>query len=342
MRTVPPKTFQLVKPLNEFLFELAAVSSNSKLIVAVSGGIDSILLANLLPFVQIKPEVTIAHFDHQLRSNSSKDAKFVETQASKLGYKFELGIAIDAPGKENLESWARDRRYAFLESVRRKLNADWILTAHNLNDQVETLLMRTINGRLATRSYGIARIDIDRQIARPILSASRNEVEAVVEELGLDFREDPSNTDLNRSRNKIRHELIPLLATQYNPRLLESLGQLSNRLSSDEEYLWSEAEKIFSSASSWNYFEFLELPSALRWRVLSCWSKNNSGLELKEHRDIGFRALNLATNLIAEKPKDPFSMDLGACIRVIYSPKNGPKFEFYQHRAPSEGAQFEG
>jgi tRNA(Ile)-lysidine synthetase-like protein len=325
-------TFSLLSAVKNSL-EAVEDFHSAKFVVAVSGGIDSIVLIHLLVKLIDPKNLIIAHFDHKLRNDSALDAEFVRTAAQLLGVQVEIGQADDAPVKDNLESWARERRYSFLESVRESSQADWILTAHNQNDQVETILMRVINGRIATKSFGIARVDFERKLLRPLLQVTRKEIESCVVELGLAFREDPTNKDLNRTRNKIRHQLIPLLTAEYNPRLLDTIAQISSRLALDESYLWQEALSL-KEALEWQAEDFIKLPFALQWRVLDGWVEN-SVLEGAEHREVGFRALKLAAERINHCHKDTFVLDLGACIRMNYSYKGGPKFEFYQHRKPS-------
>ena len=369
MRKHRPRTFAALSNLSKEITRLRehipqGVERHLGFVLAVSGGIDSVLLLRLFKLVKtsLLGQLTVAHFDHRLRPDSEKDANFVEELAVSLGLPCERGVAQDSPGRENLESWARNRRYAFLESVRERVGADWIVTAHNQNDQVETLLMRAVNGRLATKSFGIAEVDPGRRLFRPFLSVSRAEIEECAMELGLRYREDPTNADLNRTRNKIRHTLIPVLMQEFNPRLLDSVSHLSSRLAHDEEYLWVESERIYNERLAvWDKEQFARLAPAVRWRVLSAYARLGSvqaptspqnqtfedngipGEEVGDRppcqdREVGYRALRLATELILENSGESFSMDLGACVRLNYSPKNGPKFEFYQHRPPSSTA----
>jgi tRNA(Ile)-lysidine synthetase-like protein len=332
-KTHPPITFSLLKSLQDSFAGIVEDIAAKKFVVAVSGGIDSIVLLNLMAKFLEPKNLVVAHFDHKLRGCSAKDAEFVKSEVTKLGVESEIGVAIDSPEKENLESWARERRYSFLETVREKFKADWILTAHNQNDQVETILMRVINGRIATKSFGIARIDQERRLIRPLLQVTREEIESCLKELELTHREDPTNKDLGRTRNKIRHQLMPLLTAEYNPRLLDTVGNISSRLALDESYLWEEA-KALKATKEWSAEEFNKLPFPLQWRVLDCWV-DKLGCDGSSHREVGFRALKLATERINQSYKDSFVLDLGACIRMNYSYKGGPKFEFYQHRKPS-------
>jgi len=344
VKTHPPVTFSLINSLKASLEGAVDNFDSVRLVVAVSGGIDSIVLLNLLVRITNPSNLTVAHFDHNLREDSARDAEFVKQFSDKLGVNVNIGRAVDYPEGENLESWARNRRYTFLESARESTNSDWILTAHNQNDQVETILMRVISGRVATKSFGIAKIDSSRKLLRPLLNVTRKEIESCVKELELDFREDSTNAVLDRTRNKIRHQLIPLLVSDFNPRLLDTIGQVSSRLALDESYLWQEASKS-DLLRQWSAEAFLELPFALQWRILDgqvaqSGSKRPSGKtpeEVAVHREVGFRALKLATERIIQGYRDTFLLDLGACIRMSYSYNKGPRFEFYQHRKPSQG-----
>lgn len=297
------------------------------LVVAVSGGRDSVALLQALAMFELKLEIIAAHFDHKLRASSSEDLVFVKQLAEQLGVKF-IGEEVQEPfsGGENVEAWARERRYEFLERVRMENDASLILTAHHRDDECETILFRLLSGRLATRALSVSRYDPKRQILRPWLSVPREVIEEFVTEMNLSYREDETNSDVSRTRNRLRRELIPQLEQQYNPNLRASLAELAERFSQDEQILWEEASRWAAQLKDrWNEGGFIQLPGAIRWRVLSL-------LLSASARELGYRKLKLLENRILAAQGESFSLDLGSGMRVGYKRGQGLSYTLYFHR----------
>ena len=178
-------------------------------VVAVSGGLDSVVLLHLLrfPLSSLKLRLTVAHFDHAMREGSAADAGWVRglARAWQLPIRWERSEV--RPGSE---AEARQLRYAFLHRIRRQVDADVLVTAHHADDQVETVLFRILRG---TGVRGLAGIAASRTpgVVRPLLEESRGELEAYAAGVGLTGRTDPTNRELHPARNRIRHELLPRL-----------------------------------------------------------------------------------------------------------------------------------
>lgn len=205
-------------------------------LVAVSGGPDSVaLLRAAARLRQQHPEklgvLHVAHFNHGWRGTASQqDASFVQDLSRQLSLPYHVGRSASSQKKEEL---ARSERYAFLQQTAERIGARYLALAHNANDQAETILHRIIRG---TALRGLAGIPARRTlgaavtICRPMLEASRETVLAYLHDIGQPFRLDASNTDTSYTRNRIRHELLPLLETEYNPAVasaLLKLGQLA-------------------------------------------------------------------------------------------------------------------
>jgi tRNA(Ile)-lysidine synthase len=177
----------------------------------------------------------VVHVHHGLRGNAADlDAGFVVAEAARRG----VGVSVARldPGARQLgtsvQVWGREARYCCLETVRQRVRAAWILTAHTLHDQAETVLLNLLRG---TGARGLAGIPPSRdRILRPLLGVSRAEVEAYAAARRIAFREDASNASDAYRRNRIRHHLLPLLAKEYNPRIVESLAALAALLREDE------------------------------------------------------------------------------------------------------------
>ena len=172
-------------------------------VVAVSGGLDSVCLLDLLA---TRPgyELIVAHFDHGMRQGSKDDLKFVGHLATQYGLPFvssrvELGASAS-------EANARTMRYRFLHQTREQAAAVAILTAHHQDDRLETLVINLIRG---TGRHGVSSIGISKDIKRPLLNVSRKELEAYATAHSLAWREDPTNNSDQYLRNYIRHHILP-------------------------------------------------------------------------------------------------------------------------------------
>ncbi|MCB0322586.1 MAG: tRNA lysidine(34) synthetase TilS [Bdellovibrionales bacterium] len=266
------------------------------IIAAVSGGVDSIvLLDGLLMFHAAGViRVAVGHFDHGLRQGSAAEAEFVKRRAESAGVPYFGAEAPALPPRVNLEAWARSERYRFLEEARCAAGVQWIATAHHRDDQAETLLMRLLSGRLATDAHSIAALGIERGVVRPLLDVSRAVILQYARERRLPYVIDGSNFDLRRTRNRIRHDVLPALRAGYSPNIVDSLATTAGRLSRDESFLWEQAEELAAAASA-SVEAVRGVPPALRWRVLRVFALKAIGPEAGR---IGYRALEKAVQNI--------------------------------------------
>ena len=225
-------------------------------VVAVSGGGDSVGLLRLLH--QLAPKtglrLSVAHLDHGTRGEASRaDAEFVVELASSLGLPFDLGHW--RPVRANhFESDARRARYDWLIEVARARDAGVVALGHTSDDQVETILHRILRGTGVRGLAGIPRRRIlatDPEIAlvRPLLSASRVEIRAYLADIGQTCREDETNTDLSHTRARIRHDLLPKLAADYNPRMSEALVRLGEHAAASLRAIEADAREIERAAT---------------------------------------------------------------------------------------------
>ncbi len=215
-------------------------------IVAVSGGADSVALLHLLMRLQGPLTFTlhVAHVDHGLRETSAEDARFVQALGARWGVPVSVERRPVGPICEregwSLEDGARRVRYQVLLELARRHRASRIALAHTADDQAETVLMRLVRG---TGLLGLGAIPIQRPlddeiwVVRPLLAIWRREVLAYLEEAGLAYREDETNGDRRFVRNRIRRELLPLLERDYNPNIKGALTQLAEQSRWDYAYL---------------------------------------------------------------------------------------------------------
>lgn len=217
--------------VSRHLQETLAPYSGKKLLVAVSGGLDSVALLDALLTVrdQLGLTLVVAHLDHGLRRGSVKDAAFVERLAAGHGLPFATARLELNPGG-NQEARAREARYRWLEQVRKRRKADFIVTAHQADDQVETLFLHLTRGSGLNGLTGM-RIESGR-ILRPLLDVPRKDLARYVRRRKLKYRLDPSNRNLKFARNRVRHQVIRSLQ-RINPQLVATVGQ-SMRVFNDE------------------------------------------------------------------------------------------------------------
>ncbi len=206
-----------------------------RLLVAFSGGLDSLVLLHLLRFGCGLPDLQLhaAHFDHGMRPESGKDAHWARGICRAWDVPVVEGRADPVPTSENE---ARERRYEFLFRARETTGTTWILTAHHADDQAETVLFRILRGTGLTGLGGIPRRRHP-GILRPLLSFPRRELEAYAASRGLRPREDPSNLDLEIPRNFLRHSALPALEAHVAPGARRALVRLA-RLARENEKAW--------------------------------------------------------------------------------------------------------
>jgi len=235
-----------------------------RLVAAVSGGADSTALLLALDELKgsgrLELELTVAHMDHGLRAEVGKrDAQWVLEKATALGYEAALGQAAvlerAASSGDNLEQAARRARYEFLAGVAAERNARLILTAHTMDDQAETVLLRLLRGSGADGLGGmepVRLLDEKRTalLVRPLLGwARRAETEAYCRERGVEARIDAMNADERFARVRVRKSLLPMMQT-FNGRVVEALERTARLLREDASALELAAAELLAAASA--------------------------------------------------------------------------------------------
>jgi tRNA(Ile)-lysidine synthase len=207
---------------------LQAVGATDAVVLAVSGGADSMaLLHGWLESQTLTSTVVVAHFDHRLRPESSPDADWVQAKAESLGLPYEIGVWDEPTAGENA---ARKARLRFLTNVAEARRTRTIVTAHTRDDQAETILFRILRGTGMDGLKGIPstrRLSHAAYLLRPMLAVPRLLCRAFLSSRDLQWREDPSNATMDFARNRLRNELIPLLEQRYNSRVVDALVHLS-------------------------------------------------------------------------------------------------------------------
>ncbi len=232
----------------DFIRESRMASAGDRVGVAVSGGADSVALLRLLESLrgELGVALVVVHFDHMLRGEESdRDASFVEELARASGLEFvsarEDVRAAAVQNSRNIEEAARRLRYAFFDRVLGGGKATRIAVAHTADDQAETVLGHIIRGTGPTglaSIYPIVESPDGGAIVRPLLEVRRAELRDYLHERGLGWREDATNADQTRLRARIRAQLLPVLASDFSPAIVQHLGDLA-RFAREDESFWS-------------------------------------------------------------------------------------------------------
>ncbi|MCK4698942.1 MAG: tRNA lysidine(34) synthetase TilS, partial [Bacteroidales bacterium] len=214
----------------DFISRNQLLTGTDNVLLAVSGGIDSMVMANL--FLKTDNTIGIAHCNFQLRgTESDNDEKFVREFAKNSNTSF-YAKSFDTEKyaeekKVSIQMAARDLRYEWLEKIRVIEGFDYIALAHNKNDILETVLLNIARGTGLKGMTGIKKKS--GYIIRPLLYATRNEIVQYADDNNLSYREDSSNVQIKYKRNKIRHQIIPEFE-ELNPDFIDSFSQTINQI----------------------------------------------------------------------------------------------------------------
>jgi tRNA(Ile)-lysidine synthase len=318
---------QTVQKIKHTLSRHRMISEGDSVIVAVSGGPDSVCLLHILNELknELHMHLVVAHFDHGLRpAEDESETAFVRGLAESLKLPFETAkghlLAKKTPGSR--EEVARNARYAFLERLREKREAQKIALGHNLNDQAETIVMRLLRGSGPSGLTGIPPCR-DGTIIRPLIEVGRPEIENYLNKKKLASVTDSSNLRTDYLRNQIRLELMPLLA-QHQPQLVHLLGQTAEMLRDEDDYLERIAEAWFTRNMELSphptcrvpIASFLGLPVALRRRVI----RNLIGKVKKDLRRISWDHIEAIQRLAqAEKPQATLNLPGRLTVKRTYN-----------------------
>ncbi len=302
------------------------VKPDDPLLVAVSGGVDSLCLLDILD--RLNFNIIIAHFDHSLRIESAQEAEKVRLTSEKRNREFVLGkrdVAKYADQKKlTIEEASRHARYRFLIEQAKIYNTVAIAVGHNADDQVETILMHLLRGSGMDGLKGMSYRSLpnewsqDIAIVRPLLGIWREQLDEYTKENNLQPSLDPSNTDRKLFRNRLRHELIPYLQ-DYNPGIKKLITQLGDTVREDLHTI----EKIVDTAwdesisergpgyIAFNYELFTQKPPGIQRRLI----RRAIQLLRPKLRDIDFRTVSKAVDFTGS-PTSSGKIDLQSGIFI--------------------------
>jgi len=272
-------------------------------VLAVSGGVDSVVLLDMLR-QQKGIGLVVAHFDHGIRTDSKEDQTFVEALAIKYGLKFYSKIAKLGPNAS--EALAREKRYNFLEQTRQQVSALAIITAHHQDDILETAILNLLRG---TGRRGLSSLRSTDKIIRPLLPLTKADILAYAKSHNLTWREDSTNNDEKYLRNYVRRQIIPKLSPTKRDELLDIVTKAQSSNQVIDEILQQAIEgKVLKSEMNRQWF--ICLPHATAKEVMATWLLKNS-VELDRRR---IEELVLASKtLAANKQRD---IDAGHILKI--------------------------
>ncbi|HPU00733.1 MAG: tRNA lysidine(34) synthetase TilS [Firmicutes bacterium] len=318
----------LVKKVARFIERHRLLEVGDRVLVAVSGGPDSLCLLHVLRRLapRYRLSLVVAHLDHGIRPEARREAEAVRRLAEAWGLPFE-GAAADVPAyragrRLSASEASRVVRYRFLLEAAQKHGAGKIALGQQLDDQAETVLLNLLRG---TGPDGLAGILPRRrfgsvELIRPLLEISRREIEQYCRQEGLEPLLDASNLKTDYTRNRIRLELIPYLEQQFNPNLKRSLAHLAALAAADRAYLEAEAQEKFQQVVRREKGRLIinrealnALPAALRGRVA-----HRALLELLPGRELNRRHVEQLLQL-AERPGPERELTLPGGVRAYCS-----------------------
>jgi tRNA(Ile)-lysidine synthase len=338
----------IIKKIKDTILLYRMVDPGDKVIVAVSGGPDSICLLDALDGLSKELEISlvVAHYNHGLREEEDEaETRLVQDITESMKLPCETGKA-DHLRRQNssVEERARDARYAFLEGVRANHVAQKIALGHNHNDQAETVLMRILRGSGPPGLAGIPPVR-DNKIIRPLIEVKREEIMEYLKVRRLPYAFDSSNMDTRYLRNRIRLELLPMLQ-DYQPQIIDRLCRLSNIIREEDLFMESmasdwidrEAEQDAEGNISVPLSSFINLPEPLRNRVARH-SLKKIGRSL---RQIGYDHIQSVLDLAeARNPQSMIDLPNGLKVRKVYDRLefiSGPDKTCHEYSYVIEGA----
>ncbi len=234
---------KLLETVEKTIAAYGMLKPKESVVIGVSGGPDSVALLHALFLIapRFSLKLGVAHLNHCLRRNDSdKDAQFVEV----LAKKYDLPCYIHKKdvrkyrmeNKFSIEEAARHVRYTFLNNVANTMQYNKIAVGHHSDDNAELILMNLFRGSGPQGLSGIPPVR-DHKIIRPLIKLNRSEIIDFLIQNKLEYVSDASNMDKKHYRNRVRHDLIPLLKTAYNPKISETLNRLSSIIRSEEEWI---------------------------------------------------------------------------------------------------------
>jgi tRNA(Ile)-lysidine synthase len=316
----------MLKQVRRTIKETSMVEWGDSILVAVSGGADSVALLRALVILssEFGLQLTTAHLNHGLRgAEADGEEKFVRGLCEEMGVlcickKIDVAALHKGRGR-SLEEVSRDERYRFLKETAEAHSIGKIATGHHRDDQAETVVMNLIRGSGVEGLKGIAFIRNDRVI-RPLLQVSRREIMAFLRRESLTYMVDSSNLNSVFLRNRVRNNLIPELATRYNPRIVAGLCNMAEVVRREDDFLKDVVSETMGQLGIDPGLKeiiipitgFLKLHEAIKARII----KHLLEAETPSRKGISHRHILAVLGLFRPSQRSPVSLDLPYCMSV--------------------------
>jgi tRNA(Ile)-lysidine synthase len=238
-------------------------------VVAVSGGVDSMVLLDILAR-KGGLNLVVAHLDHGIRQDSSRDRQLVQRKSKQYNLPFVYSTANLGPGASEAE--ARKVRYEFLRSVKLASNAKAIITAHQRDDIIETAILNIIRG---TNRKGLSSLKSGGGLLRPIAHLDKDSLYAYAREQGIEWNEDSTNEDTNYRRNYVRHKIL----NRLNKNERESLTKIINKSTAVNDLIDKEVKdylQVYSKSNVLDRKAFVLLPHSVAIEIMASWLRQNN------------------------------------------------------------------
>lgn len=239
----------IINKVKKVIAKHSLIKKDDRIVIGVSGGPDSICLLNILNKLkeQLEFEIVVAHVNHMIREEADEETEYVEKMCKSMGIKcyIKKTNVIEKANNEKIgtEEAGRNARYDFFEEVLKQTNSNKIATAHNANDNAETVLMNIFRGTGISGLKGIEAIR-DNKFIRPLIECERIEIEKYCVDNKLNPKIDKSNFENIYTRNKVRNVVIPQLKKEFNPNIINAINKLSDLATQEESFIQAYIEKI--------------------------------------------------------------------------------------------------
>ena len=286
---------------------------NKNIVVAISGGPDSMFLLDaLLKFKdKFNYAIIVAHIHHNLRKESDEEALKLEEYCNKKNIRFEMYKIENYPNSRFSEENARKIRYDFFDKIIQKYNSDILFTAHHGDDQIETILMRISRGSSFKGYAGIEEVSTDRgyKIARPLLNLTKEEIIKYLDNKNIWYAIDKSNSDTKYTRNRYRKNILPELKKE-NKNIHEKFNEFNKKILLADNFIKKEATKIYKELiidNNINIELFNKLDKILKIYLLEMFLRkiylNDINIINSKHIEIIIGKINNNKNIIFDLPK---------------------------------------
>jgi len=299
-------------------------------VAAISSGPDSMYLLDILMNLNKKYKIVVAHVHHNLRDESDEEAIKLEEYCKNNNLIFEMMKIVEYPNNKFSEEVARKFRYEFFDKIIKKYNSDVLFTAHHGDDQIETILMRLTRGSSLKGYAGIEYVSNDRgyKIARPLLSLTKKEIVSYLDNKGIWYSTDKTNSDLKYTRNRFRKNVLPELKKE-NKNVHNKFNEFNNKLLLADKYIQKQTNIYYKEIvddKDINILEFNKSDKILKIYILERYFKNiymeNIGLITNKHIEFIINKMSQNKNVVFDLPDNKKAMIEYNNFKVIDDLKN--------------------